>query len=173
MTAKNELTGNYTRISNSVIRDPKLSPYAKTIYMLIRSYSPSYPSYAHIKRETGIKSKTTIARGLHELEVRSLIRRINSPSHKSNLYEFPSVIPVDQPIPSHELEPVQDMDTNKTNQIIPINKASESSPAPPVEDSVRKEIFAEAQSSLGTEAKQRYRHKKRPTFIIEASKQDV
>lgn len=165
-------SGNFTMISNETIRNPELSIYAKVIYFLIKSYSPSYPSYARIIQGTGIKSKTTISKGLHELKCLKLIRVVDSPNHKSNLYEFPSN-QMNSSTPSDGPKLVHEMDTNNTNLTKPNNNTNRPSTDPPVEAAKVSKILAEAASSLGTEAKQRYRQKKRPTFIIEDSKQDV
>lgn len=170
---KNTLTENYTKIPNSVARNPNITPHAKAIYLFIRSFSPSFPGYKRILKETGIGSKSTISKSLVELQNLKLIRVVDSPNHKSNLYEFPKTESVDSPRPPDVPVPVHKVDPNKTNIIITNNKASEASPALPVEDSLRKEIFAKAQSSLGPGARYGYKPKERPTFVIEASKKDI
>ena len=119
-------------------------------------------------KETGIGSRTTISKALSELKARKLIHVIDSPNHKSNLYEFPQPSKMDCPSSIDGLELVQEVDTNKTNLKIPNNKESEASTDPPVESSIRAEIFAKAQSSLGTVAGNGYKPQERPTFIIEA-----
>lgn len=169
MNIENDIKGNFTKISNFIIRDPNLSPFAKAIFILIKSYSPSYPSYSRILLETGIKSRSTVSKGLSELKAKNLIRVIDSPSHKSNLYEFPIPKKMDSISSYIELESVQEMDTNKTNLKILNNKGNEASTDHPVESSKLKEIFAVAESSLGTDARSGFKLKERPTFIIEAS----
>lgn len=166
MNKDNEIKGNFTKISNFIIRNPNLSPYAKTIFILIRSYSPSFPSYSRILQETGIKSRSTIAKGLSELKAKKLITIINSPNHKSNFYQFPEPKQMDSPSPIDELEAVQEMDTNNTNIKITNNKANEASTDPPVESSLRSKLFAEAESSLGPGARNGYKPKEGPTFNV-------
>ncbi len=168
MNTQNELMSNFTKISNIVIRDPNLSTYAKAIFMLLKSYSPSFPSYSHILKQTGIGSRSTLSKGLSDLEWRRLIRRTKSPTHKSTVYEFPPPNKLYFDSSTDGLELVQEVDTNKTKLKIPNNKASEASTDKPVESSMRAEIFAKAQSSLGTGAGNGYKPQERPTFIIEA-----
>lgn len=166
---ENNVTRDFTKIPNHVIKDPSLSPYAKAIYILIKSYSPSYPSYNRIMEQTGIGSRSTINKGLSDLKAKGLIRIIDSPKYKSNLYEFPSPEKMDTTSLKDELKPVQEMDSNNTKLIIPNNKASGASTDPPVEASKRDQIFEEAISSLGTDASKGYISKERPTMIIEAA----
>lgn len=163
------MKANFTMIPNVIIRNPKITPYAKAIYIALKSFSPSFPSYKKIMEVTGINSKTTISNCLKILVTFGVLKISQRATHKSNLYEFPA----DLNSPIDGLEFVHEVDTNKTNLKIPNNKASEPSTDPPVEDSKRKKLFAEAQSSLGTGAGLGYIPKERPTFIIEASKKDV
>lgn len=170
MNIDNEIKGNFTIISNYIIRNPNLSPYAKTIFILIKSYSPSFPSYSRILQETGIGSRSTIAKGLSELKAKKLITIIDSPKHKSNFYQFPEPRKMDSNSSSAVPDPVQQMDTNKTNLKITNNNRDEASTETTVESSKLKEIFADAESSLGTDAQNGFKSKERPTFIIEALK---
>lgn len=144
MKTENDLKGNFTKIPNNLIRNPRLSPLSKTVYILIRSYSPSFPSYARILHESGIASRTTLSKCLNELKAKKFIRVIDSSKHRSNLYEFP-IQPMDCPSPCHEPLIVQPVDPNKNNVIRTIEKEVESPTAKTVEDFEAKRIFAEAQ----------------------------
>lgn len=172
-TKNDEFSVNFTKISNLIIRDPKISPYAKAIYMLIRSYSPSFPSYTCIMNQTGIGSRSTINKALTVLEAMSLIRIIHSSKHKSNLYEFIPPKKMDLTSIQNELEPVQEVDTNKTNLIKPNNNNTGPPTVQTVEGLKREEFFSQAITSLGTGVGKRYKPQERPTIIIEAPEKDI
>lgn len=156
--------GNFTKVPNKLLRDPNLSPNAKIIYAVIRSYSPSFPSYTRILKETGIKSRTTLSKELFELKIRRFIRVVDSPKHRSNLYEFP-VQQTDSPSPLDEQATVQEMNSNKNNVKITSNNL-EPPTAETVGDSLRKKILADAESLFSPDDKKRFRPKERPTLII-------
>lgn len=163
MKNEKELKGNFTQVPNSIIRDPKLSPHAKTVFVVIKSYSPSFPSYSRILRETGIGSKTTLSKCLTELKNRKFIVVKDSPDHRSNLYEFPPP-PLDLVSTQHGPVKVQQMDTNKNK--VKITSEEEAPRLDAIGPSETKKIFAEAESSLGT-VKKKLKSIERPTFVID------
>ena len=163
-----KISGNFTQIHNSVIRTPKLTPYDKTIYMLIKSFDPSFPSYETIMKITGIRSRTTLSGSFERLEKYKLVLRNRSNERRSNLYKFPNNNLVDSDSPCNEQKSVQYMDYNNTNLTRPTNNTKDPATVQTVEGSERERIFAEAESSLGPDAGNGFKLKERPTFIIEA-----
>lgn len=159
--------GNFTMILNSVIRNPRISVYAKVIYMLLRSYSPSFPSYAKILAETGIGSRTTVSKYLDELTHWNLLKRVYNSKYNSNLYIFADQ-QVDIANPPARLEVVQEVDSNKI-QIIKTNNNMVSSPSPPAEDTLvnSQEILSKLRESLGTDASNGYKERNKPSFVLQ------
>lgn len=159
---KNNVQTNFTKIPNVIIRNPKITPYAKAIYIALKSFSPCFPSYRRIMEMTGINSKTTISNCIKILVSSGVMRISQNSLYKSNFYEFD--MDINTPIAGLEL--VHEVDTNKTNLKIPNNNETEASTDPPVESSLRSRIFKDAESSLGPDASDGYKPKERPTFNI-------
>jgi len=161
---KTQKNKDFTMIPNIVIRNPKITPYAKAIYIALKSFTPSFPSYRKIMEMTGIGSRTTISSCIKILVACGVIRISSKWSGKSNFYEFPP----DLNSPIDGLEFVHDMDTNKTKEIISINNTN-GSPAPqegPVEPEKLSDFFANTARSLGPSAKYGYKQKTSPKFRI-------
>ncbi len=163
---KNSNKKGFTQIPNYVIRNPKITPFAKAIYLVLRSFNPCFVGYKRIMELTGINSRTTISSCLKILEKFGLIRIKNDPKYKSNFYEM---CELDTTRPLTGLELVQEVDTNNTNEIIPISNTN-GSPAPPqgdVEPLEYSQKFKNMANSLGADAKYGFIEKKRPTMIID------
>lgn len=155
----------FTQVPNYVVRNPKITPYAKAVYLVLRSFNPCFAGYKCIMELTGINSKSTISSCLRILEKLGLIRISNISKYKSNFYEM---CELDLSRPLSELEMVQEVDTNNTNEIIPISNTN-GSPAPPKGDDEPLEYsqkFKTMAESLGADAKCGYIEKSRPTMII-------
>lgn len=76
----------FVKVPTWIARNSFISPLAKTVYIAILSYNPSFPSYKRLCKDTGIKSKTTIRKCLKELLLLGLIQIHNSGYNTSNNY---------------------------------------------------------------------------------------
>lgn len=112
----------FVKVPTWIARGSFLSPLAKTVYVAILSYEPSFPSYKRLCKDTGIKSKTTIRKCLKELVQFDLIKILKGGFNTSNTY---IIIPrplngllnqnMESPIPYNEPLLDQEMDSNKNN----------------------------------------------------------
>lgn len=71
----------YTRIDNSIIRDPSLSYKAKLVFFILKTYQdfrdpakPVWPGVPRISEEAQL-SQTLVKQGLKELQDKEYIRR--------------------------------------------------------------------------------------------------
>lgn len=109
----------FVRINKEFAQSPLLSPKAKTVYLYLRSFDPSFPGYDCIMKATQIGSRSTLSKVLRELEILGWI--IIHKNGRSNLYEFPyeqyqskkSVQYVGTTSPKINLKPVHPLDSNK------------------------------------------------------------
>lgn len=77
---------HFVKIPKWVARNSQISPIAKALYMAIKSYNPSFPSYSRLCKDTGINSHTTIRKYLIELVHLNLITIQKSGFNRSNTY---------------------------------------------------------------------------------------
>lgn len=72
----------FIMIPNWVVTRSDLSPYDKTIIMVLSTFHPTFPSYQKIREYTGL-SYDRINKSLHKLEEANIIRRYRDPNSKS------------------------------------------------------------------------------------------
>ena len=129
-----EIMGNFSKIPNDLIRSPLLTPAAKIVCIVLLSYTPSFPSYERIMKDSNIGSKATIAKALRSLIRHRFIEIIPDSKYRSNLYkyiqhdyrkaldlaQFNESIEreVNPSSTADELVSVQEMNSNKTNTTI-------------------------------------------------------
>ncbi len=70
---KEDAKKNFTIVANDIARCANISMASKALYLVIKSYNPSFPSYKILQEITGW-GKTTISLCLKELVLRSLIK---------------------------------------------------------------------------------------------------
>lgn len=112
----------YIKVPTWIARSPSISPLAKTLFVVISSYNPSFPSYKTLILNTGIKSKTTIRKCLIELLSFNLISIKKGGFNTSNTYVINSS-PINElslqkmklDIPNNELKRCHQMDSIKNN----------------------------------------------------------
>jgi len=128
----------FTCISNEIARYKNISPSAFRLYGFLSTFNPCFTSYDRIEEGTGL-SRATIKKSINELMKLGLVEydRGNS-KKKANLYKLYNKIAItssnSEPVASNqfknytstssknELQPVQILNSNKTNVIIPIKK---------------------------------------------------
>ena len=115
----------FVKVPTWIARSSFLSPLAKTVYVAIISYDPSFPSHKKLCKDTGIKSRTTISKCLKELVHFDLIKILKGGYNTSNTYiinprPFNGLFNqnMESPIPNNEPLLDQEMDSNKNNIII-------------------------------------------------------
>lgn len=142
----------YTKIPNYIARSSFLSPIAKTLYVAIVSYNPSYPSYSQLAKDTGIKSPTTIRKYLKELLLFDLLTIKKGGFNRSNNYfknnkPLNGILQQDMKLTSSEngVKLDQKMASNKNNIIIS-NKANETPSVLMTEEPLAKHLNTEETS---------------------------
>lgn len=106
---------NFTLVPNKLCRAANISPAAKAVFLLLASYNPSFPSYAHIKTITGLSSKT-ISKAIKQLkEARMITSTRGNQRNGPNKYQIldESLWPVLSPGKKPVLSPGK---TNKTKE---------------------------------------------------------
>lgn len=144
--------GNFTMVSNQFVMVSTTSHEAFRIYVVLRMHvngsaetGVAFPSYDRIKELTGIKSYSTIAKALRELESGGWVERKKRYGN-STIYTLTSPTPrvvVDKSTVLHPVESSATPDvgksytpskTNKNHLTIPINKnqthAAQTQPPP-------------------------------------------
>lgn len=139
----------FVKIPTKIARNPAISPMAKTLYMVLKSYNPSFPSFKKLCLDTGIKSKTTLKKYLNELESMCYIRINSGGFNQSNNYEVfdsPNIEQVGQFLTSlvsnNGLRDGHNLDSNK-NKLIISNKSQEDSSAIASEEPLGKPVSTE------------------------------
>jgi len=83
-----QIMGNFSKIPNDLIRSPLLTPAEKIVCIVLLSYTPSFPSYERIMKDSNIGSKATIAKALRSLIRHRFIEIIPDSKYRSNLYKY-------------------------------------------------------------------------------------
>lgn len=78
----------FTKIDNNIIRATNITAREKLVYIVLKSFSPSFPSITKIMKMTGFGKKTVLT-CLRKLEQLGCIKRVGR-SGRSNLYTFPT-----------------------------------------------------------------------------------
>lgn len=100
----------FTKMPNAFLRDGTLSPGAKVVYAILKSYVganvgvPAYPGQDRLAEEVGCSEKT-VRKYLDELEERNLIQQVRSGATKTNRYHVKSASGRKMKAPDAELSP--------------------------------------------------------------------
>lgn len=78
---------NFTQVPNQLIRTPYLTSSAKTVLMVIMSYTPSYPSYGSIMTSTGL-SRPTVSKAIAELVTANVISYVKGSNLKGTCNQY-------------------------------------------------------------------------------------
>ena len=148
MEKKTEKEIGFTRIANTVCRDPFLCPFDKAVYMAIASCDPSFPSYETIMKWTGI-SRERLWKSLRNLEKFEMISRIKQgkkivyrtywTSSPHELIEGQSVRFTNLTSSPHELEPVRHTNPNKNKETDQIKKEKKETAKPLLNEALGEE----------------------------------
>jgi hypothetical protein len=111
-SSSNIKRGNFTMVSNQVIQSPYLNADEKIMYIILKSYNPSFPSNAKLMELTGWgKNKVIyVKQRLQKENIITSKRRRNS----SNLYEVKKFEEIREFTDSDDQQ-FTDNDTNKNN----------------------------------------------------------
>lgn len=103
-------------ISHKITLSNEFSPISKAVYLVLRSFNPSYVSYTKIMSLTGIGSRTSISRAIKQLTQLGAIKAVRDYQRRSRLYRFPheSVL--------HEYRLVHKMDSSKSQELVKISQ---------------------------------------------------
>lgn len=81
-------TNGFTKVSNLIARSPDLSLSAFRVFVFLRSFNPSFPSWERISSGTGIVSGSTISKAIAELERLCIVVKGIHSNGRSNSYVF-------------------------------------------------------------------------------------